>query len=205
MEAIPVSFSLLDLTKLALSTGVVAVVATKLLDLGIDWWKSKRAAKAAATPLATKLAIAHEQFANRCAEQIADNDLYRSSDCSAGTEHRTLPKLEEFPSEGNWETLDPELLARSLSLTNELEFGDRMIAFWEEIDPDPAHVRNACDAQAGVLGYRAWQIAKDLRTRYKLGAYAPEAFSWGWVSTLKRHHDREIARVRDDQQDHEAG
>ena len=174
-------------------------------DIGTDWWKSRRSAKAIATPLAAGLAVSLEKFANKCAEQIADNDLYRSSDGYAGTAHGVLPKLEEFPPQLNWEALDPELLSRSLSLTNELEIGDRMIAFWEEIDRDPALVRTACDTQAGFLGYRAWQIVVDLRSRYKLPVLEPEVFSWYRVKTLKKQHDREMARIRKHQQDKVSG
>lgn len=204
MEPTLVALPFWELAKLALSTGLAAALATRLIDFGIDSWKLRRSARTIATPLAARLAVVLEKFAIQCADQIADNDLYHSSDGGAGRQHGILPKLGEFPPQLNWETLDPELLSRSLSLANELEIGDRMITFWEDIDRTPGLVCNACDAQAGVLGYRAWRIAKDLRTRYKLGAFTPNEFSWDRVETLKQHHDSEIARIREHQTDQEA-
>ena len=201
MEPTAVSLPLIEVLKLALGTGVVASIATQGIAWLIERSKSNRSVATEATNLAARLAATLEHFAIKCAEQIADHNMYQQSDGHAGRPHGSLPKLGEFPPQANWSTLDPVLLSRSFSLPNELLLGDRMIAFWSDVDPDPSLVHNACDARAGTSGYRAWQLAEDLRCRYRLPDFVPKDFSWDTVRTLKQHHDREVARIKKDQTD----
>ena len=198
MEPTAVSLPLMEVLKLALGTGLVAAVATQGIAWLVDRSKSNRAAEAEATYLAARLVVAFEHFAIECAEQIADNDMFRQSEGHAGRSHGTLPELSEFPLEANWTTLEPALLSRSLSLPNEILLGNSMIAFWSDVDPDPSLVRSACDAQAGTSGYRSWRLAEDLRSRYGLPDFVPKDFSWDVIKALKKHHDRELERVRED-------
>lgn len=204
MDPTPVSLPLAELAKLALTTGLVAVAVGPFINWWIDRQKSKRAAVAEATHLAARLAVILEEFAIKCAQQIADNSLHSQSDGYAGWAYAALPKLGDFPSELNWATLDSKLLSRSLALQNELEIGESAISFWWEVDPDPALVRNACDGRAGTIGYRAWQIAKELRRTYGLGEFVPTDFSWDTVRTLKKYHDREIERVKEHQRNQDS-
>ena len=85
--------------------------------------------------------------------------------------------------------------------SGELLLGDKLIAHWSDVDPDPSLVRSACDLRAGTSGYRAWQLAEDLRGRYRLPSFVPKDFSWDAINTLKEHHDRELERIRE----HQAG
>lgn len=122
--------------------------------------------------------------------------MFRASDGHAGRTHEKLPELDDSPSKANSTVLDPSLLARSLSMQNELNLSDRAIAFWFDVDPDPALFRNACDGQAGTCGYRAWKLAADLRGRYKLPDFSSGHFSRDTVKILKKFHDRETERAR---------
>ena len=166
METTPITIPWIEVLKVASSTGVITAIVTQFLGWLIDRAKSNRSARKEGTYLAARLAVAFENFAIRCAEQIADNDMFRQSEGHAGRSHGTLPSLEAVPTQANWTTLDPTLLSRSLSLPNELLLGERMIAFWSEVDPDPSLARSVCDAQAGTCGYRAWKLARELRERY---------------------------------------
>lgn len=130
--------------------------------------------------------------------------MLRQSKGYAGQSHVTLPALEGIPAQDIWTTLDSSLVSRSLSFPNELLLGERLIAFWADVDPDPGLLRNACDAQAGTCGYRAWKLAQDLRTRYSLPEFVPSNYSWDTIQGLKEHHDREIVRIRDAQREETA-
>ena len=196
MEPTAVSLPFVEVLKLALGTGLVATVATQGIAWLIDRSKSSKTTQTEATYLAARLAVTFEHFAIACADQIADNDMFRDSEGHAGKPHATLPELGEFPSQANWTTLDPVLLSRSFSLPNELLLGERMIAFWSDVDRDPSLVRSACDARSGVSGYRAWQLAEDLRSRYGLPSFVPRDFSWDAIKTLKERHDRELDAIR---------
>ena len=191
MEPTAVSLPWIDVAMLVLGTGFV----TKALDWLIDRQKTDRLAEQGAGYLAARIAVILEQFAIRCADQIADNEMYRQSDGYAGHGHGTLPALAEFPPEANWTVLDPVLLSRTLSIPNELILADRTIAFWWEVETDPSLLHNVCDAQAGTCGYRAWRLAAELRSRYSLPDFSPGAFSWDPIGTLREHHDRELARI----------
>ena len=197
MKATPVSLLWIEVLMVAASTGVIAAVVAQLLGWLIDRLKSDRLAEKEGTYLAVRLAVAFENFAIRCAEQIADNDMFRQSEGHAGRPHGTLPNLEGFPTQANWTNLEPKLLSRSLSLPNELLLGERMIAFSSDVDPDPSLVRSVCDAQAGTCGYRAWKLAEDLRARYGLPEFISTDFSWDIIKTLKKRHDREVTRIKE--------
>ena len=206
--AAAVSLSSGELLKLALSTGAVAAVmapiATQIVDSLIDRSKSKKAAEVEATHLAARLAVVLEKYAIKCALQIADNNLHRQTGEHAGQSHTTLPELGEFPSQADWTKLDPKLWSRSSSLPNQHLLGESAIEFQWDIDPDPAQLRSACDGQAGLTGYRAWQVAEDLRNKYGLPKFDPKEFSWDIVTTLKKDHDREIERIKEHQKTQEA-
>ena len=194
----------MEVLKLAFSTGVIAALATRGVGWLIDRSKSNKLERKEATYLAIRLATAFEDFAIRCAEQIADNDMFRQSEGHAGRAHVTMPTLQEFPTHANWTTLDPTLLSRSLSVPNELSLGERMIAFWSDVDPDPSLLRGACDAQAGICGYRAWKLAQDLRAQYSLPDFVPRDFSWDTIRALKKRHDQETARLNEAQKEESA-
>ena len=195
MAATAITLPYIEVLKLGISTGVVAVFASQGLGWLIDRWKLKKQATIEATYLAAQLAASFENFAIRCAEQIANNSMYHDSGGEAGRPHTTLPHFDEFQDQTNWKTLDPALLSRCLSFPNELILGDSKIAFWLDIDPDPDLIRNACTNQAGVHGYRAWCLANDLRTKYCLPEFVPGDFSWDMMDVLNKHHNRELARV----------
>lgn len=199
MESAPLSLSWVDLVTLTLGSGLVATIAGQVIGGLLDRMKSKRLVEVEATHLASRLAVMFEYFAIQCAESIADNDMYNQSGGHMGRMHTALPELNEFPSQVNWSVLDPHLLSRSLSLPNEISLGRGMILHWADLDMETDSVRNACDAQAGVLGYRTWQLAEDLRNRYKLPDFSPKEFSWDTRRTLKKHHDKELQRIKDDQ------
>ena len=198
MEPTAISLPLVEVLKL-LSTGLVATIAAQGVAWLIERAKSNRSTESEATYLAARLAVNFEQFAIKCAKQIADNSMFQQSEGHAGRPHCTLPELGEFPSQANWKALDPVLLSRSFSFPNELSLGDSTVAFWSDVDPDPSLARSAFDSRAGTSGYRAWRLAEDLRSRYKLSSFVPEDFSWDAIRTLKNHHDREMARLKKDQ------
>lgn len=195
MEPTALSLTWIDVAMLVFGTGFVTTIITKVFDWLIDRRKTDRLAEQGAGYLAARIAVILEQFAIGCAERIANNELYRQSDGHAGHAHGKLPTLTEFPPEANWTVLDPVLLSRTLSIPNELILADRTIAFWWDVEPDPALLQNVCDAQAGTCGYRAWRLAAELRSRYSLPEFSPGAFSWDPIGTLKEHHDRELARI----------
>jgi hypothetical protein len=189
-----------DVLTLAFSTGVVTAVLNNLL----GWYRESKKERTTiirdARYWAMQVAVILESFAMECANIIANNHDYSHSEGHAGTAHLKLPPAPKYPSDGDWRTLDPALSARALSLPNELSLSDEAIAFYWEIDPaDQGALLSICSAQAGKSGYRAWQLAADMRHRYGLPEFKPEETAWDVVKTLKEEHDHEIKRLKEQQ------
>ncbi|MYI24623.1 MAG: hypothetical protein F4109_04235 [Gammaproteobacteria bacterium] len=144
--------------------------------------------------LAARIAVTLEQFALKCADWIDDNEAYIDTRGSVGRLRLTLPPLAEFPTDAHWTAVDPALVARSLSISNELMLAKAAIDFAKGVadSEDHLYVRNTFDGQAGKCGYRAWQLAIDLRQKYTLGEFSPSEFSWNSERLLKKHHDQEL-------------
>jgi hypothetical protein len=72
------------------------------------------------------------------------------------------------------------------------------IKFSWEIEPGNQGVLlTTCDGQAGKCGYRAWQLAADMRRRYGLPEFKQEETAWDVVATIKKEHDRVINLLKD--------
>lgn len=204
MEPTPIVVSGWDIVKFALGTGVVTALANNLLGWWRDWKKEGITTIRDARYLAMRVAVTLDRFAIECAKSISDNSMFSSSGGHAGNAHGTLPSLEEYPTDADWKALDPSLSARALSLRNELYLSEGQIAFWWEIEPgDQGIMMNACDGQAGKCGYRAWQLAADMRRHYGLPEFDPKQTNWDVVRVLKEEHDQELKRMKDSAADRE--
>jgi hypothetical protein len=187
MEPSPAPISWTDILKVALSTGIVAALINQGITWLRDWRKESSTIQRNATYLALRVAVILEQFAIMCADVIGDNVLYRDSDGHAGKSHGSLPPLGEYPTDADWKSVDPAFSARALALRNEIFLSDGAIAFVWEVDHDT--VQGACNEHAGKCGYRAWQLAVDLRKRYGLPEFDPKQTHWDIVPVLKESFD----------------
>lgn len=145
--------------------------------------------------LAIRLAVILEQFAIECAERIAAMEMYQSSKGGAGSLFGKLPELPAYPEEAKWEALDANLLARALTLKNELPLSDRAIAFWEDIDR--TSIPAECAQQCGKCGYMAWELAVAIRAKYGFPPFDPRRTSWDLVQALRTQHDDALRRARE--------
>lgn len=182
----------------ALSTGL----ATAILNQGIGWWRDSRKDHAVtereARYLAIRLAVLLERFALDCADSVAAFEMHSEFDGYAGRASGTIPKLPEFP-DGDWRALNANLLGRCLSLQNEIKLSDGHIGFWEDVGYREC-IPSECAQQTGKCGYRAWELARDLRGVYELGPFDTKNVSqWDFVETLKRMYDQKLLEIRDRQ------
>lgn len=174
-----------------LSTSFFTGLATAILNQIYAGRASTRDAKY----LAIRIAVILESFAIECAEQISTQQMYNQTGGGSGRLYGTVPALSPFPDEAKWESLDGDLLARALSLRNELPLSDRKIAFWEDIDRECIPVE--CDQQCGKCGYIAWELAQAIRRRYGFPSFDPKLTSWDVAGTLKEMHDKALRNVQE--------
>lgn len=172
----------------AVSTGFVTAVFNQAIGWLRETAQSSRSTTRDARYLAIRLAVLLEQFAITCADYISDNDLFRQSDGNAGAPHGSVPELPAYPDEPDWKALAPNLLARALTLRNEVSMADGAVAFWADIG-ERESIPGECDDQCGKIGYVAWSLARDMRGQYRLGEFDPSKRSWDVVELLKTRHD----------------
>jgi hypothetical protein len=179
----------------ALSTGL----ATAIFNQGISWWREHtlemRATGKEARYLAIRLAVILERFALDCADGIAGQKMYNRHGPEVGRAHGALPDLAPYPDESEWKSLEPDFLARALTLRNELVLADRAIGFWADVEPEC--VPGTCDEECGKCGFFAWTLAANLRRHYRFSPFAPDKTSWSIVDTLKREHDSAMKKARE--------
>jgi hypothetical protein len=190
-----------DFVKFVLGTGVVTAVVSNVLGWWRDWRKAGTTTTRDARYLAMRVACTLDEFAIECAKSIADNQVYNGSMGHAATAHRKLPPLSEYPADADWKALDPSLSTRALSIRNEIHLCVGIIAQWWNLEgDDQGIVLNSCDGQAGKCGYRAWQLAADMRRHYGLPQFDPTHIGWDIVTDLRHHHDEELKRVAADRE-----
>ena len=192
----PVSMDSLAILTLALSTGF----ATAVFNQGMGWLREVRHDSASterdARYLAIRLAVMLEEYAINCADRIGDNDMHRQSGGHAGKRWGALPELQPYPNEDDWKALAPDLLSRVLTLRIQLSLANNAIAFWMDIDPEC--IPQECDQQCGRTGYAAWTLARDMRSRYRLGTFEQGEASWV-IETLERLNEAAIKAKREQQ------
>jgi hypothetical protein len=175
---------------LVVGTGLLSSLATAILTLTWGWWTKRSENKRNAAYLAIRLVVILERFAIDSNALITDQTLYDQSGGEYGANAHTLPDLETFPEEQSWITLQPTLLARVLTFPNELRLSNLAVASWTGSEDVIQEALNQC----GKLGYRAWALAHDLRTQYRL-PFDPASNLVAVAKVLKRRHDETLRRI----------
>ena len=193
MEPTPVSLPWLDIVKLALGTGFVAAAINQGASWIREWRKEAKATKRDATYLALRVAVTLERFALDGAALISDSQTYDETSGGFGNIHYTLPDLLPYPKDVDWKSIDTNLASRALSFRNELWISVRYLKGCFDLGID--HAADECSKKAGLHGYRAWQLAADMRRRYALPDFDPLETAWDLVSLLKGQHDKELSEL----------
>lgn len=192
MEPTPFSLTWLDILKLALSTGVVAALVSPLFGLLRDWIRDREAAKRDGRYLALRLAVIFEGFAIACADLISANDDQREIFKVPEVGCSQLPPLGEYPTDADWKSLDPAFSAQALAFRNELAISVSTVQAMLRLDELSAS--GECDMQAGKSGFRAWELATNLRHAYSLPEFDLQHTPWKFVELLKKYHDQAMAK-----------
>ncbi|MFI5022840.1 MAG: hypothetical protein ACHQRJ_14470 [Alphaproteobacteria bacterium] len=174
-----------DVGKVALTSGVLAS------GINLIWqhFSRRESYRRDARYLAQRLAVILEKFAIDCADIIAGNELHRTSDGHAGVRRLALPTLAAFPADADWKAVDSALAGRAVALPNEIALADHKILFWWDVVGDEDCMETEADQQAGMCGYRAWNLAADLRMRHGVPASDLTDRAWDFVATLQKQHE----------------
>ena len=176
----------------ALGIPALTAVFTATLTLGGGALFARRKDKSSARHLAMRIAVLLEGYAITCAESLSDWELHSSSGGHAGTMMNGIPDIPDYPDEDGWSALKPKLLDRALTLRNQVRIGRRSVASYAEFEIDPDDIANHEAGHLGVCGHKAWELARDLRTAYRVEPFDLTTTFWDIAPFLQRNHDRII-------------
>jgi hypothetical protein len=193
----------LDWLEVVLTSSVVATVINVSVEDIRRRWSDKRDARY----LAQRLAIILETFAIDCADVISGNELHRDNDGYAGDRRLKLPSLAEFPADADWKAINPLLAGRVAAFPNEIRLSEQKISFYWDVLREPDCTETETNQQAGKCGYRAWNLAVELRNRHGLPVCDLTELTWDFVAKLREQYEAAIKSRHDDAQrraEHEA-
>lgn len=174
-----------------LGLGVVAAVFTALSNWISTWFFTYRPQQKSADYDAVRLSVILERFAYECANIISDQANWYASDQRVGGIASRLPPL-NFPDEVVWKNLDIELLDRLLRFANDIERANGIICGEaDHLQPEldvPVEARQ----QAGLMGYRAHLLARDLQSKYRRIKKRESLHPWNYLKVLKKQHDEMV-------------
>jgi hypothetical protein len=172
------------------AVAAVGGLAASAMNLVVRWLAHHHTETREARYLALRLAVIFEKYAIECAEAVAANELYLGSRGAAGDLTVSLPTLDAYPTDADWKALTTSLAVRALSVPNELVLATKAIDGEYVQGGHNADISVALDRQAGKTGYRAWQLAVDLRKKTGLPANDLSGHTWDFIATIKAEHDR---------------
>ena len=170
--------------------GIVSTVVT----IGVGWirehLKYKHTTERDATYLANRIAPVLERYALECAELICAKGMDEYFLSHAGNKRGKIPPFPAYPTDIEWRSVDKTMAARLLMFPNEVTETAGNFEFIDNMHQDICI--GAYDMLLGKVGYRAWMLAHDLRSVFKL----PTPFStWPFVDHLKEAHEDSLHRI----------
>jgi hypothetical protein len=120
--------------------------------------------------LALQLAFQLESYAIECARKISDHRLAKEYQGDVGQIIARVPMLAPFPQSEAYRQIDRALLDDVMDFPQRCEMSNQAALFWWEVVGDPDCCNVAMEENTIQMGTRALDIARRLRTHYKLPA-----------------------------------
>lgn len=176
--------------KYILPTGIITAVFTQSLIWWREAWLSGKKKKSNAGYLAIRAAVSLEAFVESCADVVSEIDEYESSGGFAGKAIQELPDAPVYPDDDEcWKAIDSKLLEKILSFPNSLRASQKHIHNEFYHGGDPVDLARVCLEQACATGIEAWELAVDLRKKYRFPEHSP---AYDYVAFLRKRADEEM-------------
>jgi len=170
-----------------LGSGFAIVVVGRLLDSR----KEKRRRTDNQRHLALRLAIHFEGYAINCVSMAVDNRTAVESEGHAGRFLSAVPELGSLPESSFYDLLDIDILNAVFDLPQRRLMADDNADFWVNTVGDVDSFRTAIEENTIKMGILAMEIARRLRTAYKL---KPRDITFGeW--NIDQHFAEEAKRL----------
>lgn len=142
-------------------------VATAAAAQAAIWTKEKWIAGAEGRFSALYAAIFFEEYAGACSERLSEYDEFISSSGHAGTDHRALPELPDFPKEIDWRRVGIQLTEAAFGYRVKDQAARRKIAYLYDFDP-PDGGDHELIMQLIAQGLEALSLAVKIRKARRL-------------------------------------
>lgn len=169
-----------------LSMGFTSAIVGSLLTWGITSFSKRREEIRQADYSAIRLSVDLDKFAYACADDISETI---SENRGRPINTSNVPVL-EFADTIAWISLDLPLVQRALSIQSDR----RKVAYYltgKDCDPDDL-VEESIN-QVSIIGYRAHQLAEDVRKKYPKSAGTPNIYPWDHIHFMRERHDKAAA------------
>jgi hypothetical protein len=152
--------------------GLIGVVIGSALTWLQTYWINKRTDSKNARYLAIRIICILDKYVEDCADVIKDDGLSfgeRDKDGCLKPQVKA-PGPPVFPDDVDWKAIDPDLMYILLSMPSEVEAGDRMIKFTENIagPPDYEEWFEERRFYYSHFGLTAHRLSGELSSKYKV-------------------------------------
>jgi hypothetical protein len=147
--------------------------------------------------LALQLAFLFEGYAIECADKANDQRTADDSDGAAGSAIGRVPQLPPLPESDAYKLLDRARLNEVLDFPQRCQMANEAAMFWWDVVGDHDCCHNAMEENTLLMGGRAVDIAKKLRTTYGLD---PRDLTFGkW--NIEEFFSKELTKLDKIEQD----
>lgn len=174
MEA---QFSWWSIIQFALGAGVISAVVNQIIEGIRDYRKANAEINRSAAYSTIRIATTLEAYALKCAHVLS----YYENEEMSGVK---LPEIDSYESDVEWKSLNPSLVSRALSLPVEIKSGHSSLHFWNSVIPESAD--GFLIEEIAGNGYRAWELATEFRSYYKIAELNLDYKDW-IVAILNKH------------------
>jgi hypothetical protein len=141
--------------------------------------------------LALRVAVLLEAYADTCSDVAGEIDLHESSRGHGGKQITELPKVPDYPADDDsWRLVAPDLLDRCLSFPNKVAASQKVVDS-VHIWGDRGDLVQQCMEECVDRGLEAWNLAADLRKRYR---FEPHSHVYDYADHLRRMKESVIER-----------
>ncbi len=164
-----------NIASLVIGTGFLTAILGHFMSLYSD----ARATKRQARSLASKLIPALESFANACSHEAAETH-YDEDNEHLPNEIPVLPALRELGDNGEWASLDKQLLTSAATINNERDQALQSVKVALSLvhqEHEEDYVFKNYYEQVSSIGLRAAYLARDLRRKYGSPAGAEDSIT----------------------------
>lgn len=150
--------------------GLIGVIIGSVISWLQGYWNQRRTEKKSAGYLAIRVVCVLDKFIEDCADVISDDGLafgQRNKDGFLEPQVKS-PGAPVFPGDVDWKCIDQDLMYKLLSMPSEVDAGDRMIKFMDEIASPPNYEEWFAERKYHYsrFGLQAFALSNELSERY---------------------------------------